>query len=42
MKRFMLPPVIAHALAWAAFFGVVFCPWHPPGHPDQHRQMSCE
>ena len=26
MKRFMLPPVIAHALAWAAFFGVVFWP----------------
>ena len=26
MKRFMLPPVIAHVLAWAAFFGVVFWP----------------
>ena len=26
MKRLVLPPVIAHALAWAAFFGVVFWP----------------
>ena len=26
MKRFMLPPVIAHALAWAAFFRVVSWP----------------
>ena len=26
MKRFMLPPLIAHALAWAAFFAVVFWP----------------
>ena len=26
MKRFMLPPMIAHVLAWAAFFGVVFWP----------------
>ena len=27
MKRFMLPPMIAHVLAWAAFFGVVFWPF---------------
>ena len=33
MKRFMLPPVIAHALAWAAFFGVVFLPVAPPRSP---------
>ena len=26
MKRFILPPVTAHALAWAAFFGVMFWP----------------
>ena len=26
MKRFWLPPLIAHVLAWAAFFGVVFWP----------------
>ena len=26
MKRFIFPPLIAHALAWAAFFGVVFWP----------------
>ena len=29
----MLPPVIAHALAWAAFFGVVFLPVAPPRSP---------
>ena len=27
MKRLRLPPMIAHALAWAAFFGVVFWPF---------------
>ena len=26
MKRFILPPMIAHVLAWAAFFGVYFWP----------------
>ena len=27
MKRLRLPPMIAHVLAWAAFFGVVFWPF---------------
>ena len=27
MKRLWLPPVIAHVLTWAAFFGVVFWPF---------------
>ena len=27
MKRLRLPPIIAHVLAWAAFFGVVFWPF---------------
>ncbi len=26
MKRLVFPPVVAHALAWAAFFGVLFWP----------------
>ena len=37
MKRFILPPVIAHALAWAAFFGVMF--W-PEGYGGSTRSTS--